>query len=154
MKTENGLPLLDAESAKELAREIIMRVEGGALSPLHLKAQIKRLQDVLEQVDKMTKQDQVSALEKYGKEKPVIGGYRFEMMEAGTRYDYSSCGDLLWHDLNNMAQSLSNKKSEREKFLKALTTSLTEINEETGEIITLNPPVKTSTTTIRITDAN
>ena len=152
MKKENGLPLLDAKSAKELAREIIRRVEGGALSPLRLKAQIKRLQDVLAQVDMATKKDQVSALEQFGKEKPVIGGYRFEMMEAGTRYDYSSCGDLLWNDLNNMSQSLSTQKSEREKFLKTLTTSLTEVNDETGEIITLNPPLKTSTTTIRITD--
>ena len=69
----------------------------------------------------------------------------------GAKYDYSACNDSTWRDLKANEERVSNERKAREVFLKSLKKPLTIANDETGEIETINPPVKSSTTGIKVT---
>jgi len=74
--------------------------------------------------------------------KDSVEGIALENVEAGTKYDYSN--DPVWVDLDK-------KKRDRETFLKTIKDPLSIVNEETGEVYSITPPVKTSSSTYKIT---
>lgn len=78
----------------------------------------------------------------------TINGAKLEARETGTKYDYS--GDPVWRQLNATLAECQQYIKDREAFLKALKKPITEVDDD-GEIITVNPPVKTSTTSLVIT---
>ena len=78
-------------------------------------------------------------------------GATFDVKEAGIKYDFSKCEDVIWNDIDKKMQMLTERKKEREAFLKSLKERFTYVDESTGEIITLYPPQKKSTTTYAIT---
>lgn len=72
--------------------------------------------------------------------------------ELGTKYDYSNCNDSYYNQLLVRLKALNQLVADREKMLKALPLEgVTQLDETTGEIMTLYPPSKTSTTGIKIT---
>ncbi|MCR9066769.1 MAG: hypothetical protein NXI00_22555, partial [Cytophagales bacterium] len=68
-----------------------------------------------------------------------------------TRYDYSGCQDPELNDLTKELAILTEKIKARESFLKGLKKPLTVIDEETGDISKIFPPVKLSTDVIKCT---
>jgi malate/lactate dehydrogenase len=59
-----------------------------------------------------------------------------------TSYDYSKCGDKELEELEAKAKEYSEKITERKSFLKGLKSSITILNEETGETFKVFPPLK------------
>lgn len=53
-------------------------------------------------------------------------------------WDYRNCGDQIYADLMEKQKELK----EREKFLQSITKTTEFSDEDTGEIVTLNPPIK------------
>jgi len=78
-----------------------------------------------------------------------VNGAKLEAREVGTVYDYT--GDPVWVQLNGEIKGLQSKLKEREAFLKTLKEPLTTVDHDTGEAITITPPVKRSTTALVIT---
>lgn len=56
---------------------------------------------------------------------------------TGVSYDFTSCDDQIWNELNSQIESLTEKKKEREKFLKTITKP---IFDENG--IEIKPPIQ------------
>jgi len=48
------------------------------------------------------------------------GGAKFSLKTTGVRYDYASCGDPLWDYLAEKIQDYTERKRDRETFLKGL----------------------------------
>lgn len=94
-----------------------------------------------------------SEIEKYEKSKFISPrGVKFELMEAGTRYDYTKCGDPIYNELIKRLEVLKAEVKEREGFLKGVPDSgITVLDNETGEVVTVYSPTKTSTSTYKIT---
>lgn len=79
--------------------------------------------------------------------------YNAQLIEkmTGVKYDYSECGDSEYTALSEQIEALTEKRKERETFLKSLTKATTIIDDESGEVLTLSPPVKSGSMSIALT---
>ena len=84
----------------------------------------------------------------------TIGGAferKVEAAELGTDYDYSNCNhpdfDQLEDDFNLAKANFDKLK----KFLQTLPKSISMNDENTGEVVTINPAIKSSTSGYKIT---
>ena len=94
--------------------------------------------------------------ELYAKEGGLkLYGHKIEPIESGTKYNYSECNDRVYVRLLEQKAIIDAELKAREKFLQAVPYKGMSINdEETGEAdITIYPPVKTSTSTVKLTFA-
>lgn len=140
------------EQLNTFVAKTVAEVEAGNISALQLKSQLKFVEAAFEGIDKQTRDSQLRELSRYGKEGATLGGYKIEAMEAGIKYDYTVCNDLEWNSLEADIKALQEKKKDRETFLKALSRSTAITDEFTGgETITVNHPIKTSTSSLKFT---
>ena len=139
------------ETIKEHSINLLADLDNGYITPLQLAAQLKYFEDIIANVKEEVRQRVVAEQSKYGKERMTFKGATFDIKEAGVKYDYSHCNDTIWDDLKQQLNDLNDKMKEREAFLKSLKERLTYVDESTGEIVTIYPPQKKSTTTYAIT---
>lgn len=139
------------ESIKEQSLALLKDLDEGHFSPLHLAAQLKFVEDVISNIKEEVRQRVIAEQDKYGKHKMTYYGATFDIKEAGVKYDYSQCQDVIWDDLRKQLDALNEQIKEREAFLKTLKERFTYIDESTGEIVTIYPPQRKSTTTYAIT---
>lgn len=76
-----------------------------------------------------------------GKEYSKFGVKIVEAM-TGVKYDFTVCSDTIWDNLNAEIESLKEKIKERETFLKSVTKKMTIVDEDSGEVVEIHPPVK------------
>lgn len=77
---------------------------------------------------------------------------KIELAETGVKYNFDNCGDPIYEQLEQQLQSIEADLKDRKEFLKTVPTSgLAVINEQTGELNTIYPPSKSSTSTYKIT---
>ena len=138
------------ETIKETSLALINDIDEGHMHPLQVAAQFKFIEDVMTNVKEELRQRVIAEQDKYGKEKMTYHGATFDIKEAGVKYDYSECNDTIWDDLKQQIDALTEQIKEREAFLKNLKERFSYIDESTGEIVTLYPPKRKSTTTYSI----
>ena len=90
---------------------------------------------------------------KYGKSHTTSSGTKIELAEVGTKYDYQTCGDALLDELDNQLLKIENAIKERQTFLKTLPVSGMDVIMEGGEVCKLYPPIKVSTSSVKVTIA-
>lgn len=78
-------------------------------------------------------------------------GVKFEVAETGTKYDFSKCNDPELESLEDMLSKLNEKIKERKEFLKTVPGKGLEIHRGDGELVTVYPPSKTSTSGYKVT---
>jgi hypothetical protein len=77
---------------------------------------------------------------------------KLELAETGVKYNFDNCADALYQQLEQQLQSIEADLKDRKEFLKTVPLSgLSIINEQTGEVSTIYPPSKQSTSTYKIT---
>ena len=140
---------LSKDAMEGSAEQIADLVKSGHANPLDVSTKIAWMINVLEKARKLIQEDSVDEIEKHNG-KANINGAKVEKAETGTTYDYAGCGDHVWDANDALAKSAAEARKAREKFLRALTGPLTEVNTDTGAVDTINPPVKSSTTNIKI----
>lgn len=106
--------------------------------------------EALEQSIKLTNDDAMTEHMKHGKRAEMFGAV-VDSVETGVRYNYQETGDKLWQQLDELVQEYTDKKKNRETFLRSLTQPMNFVDDITGEMYTINPPIKTSSTTLKIT---
>jgi hypothetical protein len=120
----------------------------GLINPLELLRMQKMIEKVFENIKPDLIDLAIDEAMKYEKGFE-FKGCKMEISEAGVSYDYSNCGSSDWNECNRVIVAYTEKRKEIEKLLKAITTPISKINED-GEIETINPPIKKSTTTIKV----
>lgn len=130
------------EEVEKFTAKIKEDIENGNIDPLKLVIHLKGLAKVVENINPILTPLFRSEAEKHGKQFSYHGA-KFKQMEAGTKYDFSNCGDKEWESANKL-------KKEREEFLKRLSKPIEIVDEATGEITKYFPPVKTSTSTYSV----
>ena len=124
----------------------------GEVNPI--EAVVKSMYEVLSSFlkDDDVKELVVNECEKYGKgETPSFAGAKVQVKETGVKWDYTDCGDPVYDSLSIQMEELKQRMKQRESYLKTITERKTEIDEATGEIYTILPPVRTATTSYSIT---
>lgn len=138
---------------KETVDSLVTQVIGGEVDAVETFIKAKALYETLGAFLKNSGvvETTISECEKNGHEGALYNGARMIVAEAGVRYDFSSCNDPKWNDLAAQKATIEAQLKERETFLRAIPGSQTIVNEETGEVATVYPPTKTSSTTVKVT---
>jgi hypothetical protein len=138
---------------EELAIQIVEAIDAGELNPLDIHYQVKAMEDFIKMLTSNSRYKDYVLTEgmKHGKSFQ-FNGSKMEIKETGVKYDYSKCGDPNWQLLEDQISELKDKQKAVEAHLKVLPAEGIEIiSNETGEVIKMFPPVKTSTTSIAVT---
>jgi hypothetical protein len=91
---------------------------------------------------------------KHGKVANTGSGTKIELAEVGTKYDFSNCEDHKIIELENKINLLDSELADRKDFLKTVPLSgLLVTDENTGETYKVYPPLKTSTSSYKVTIA-
>ena len=140
---------------KTFTEQLIEHTLSGYVSPLKIEAQIKSLEDVVKlyrsdkRIKEAVKRD--FEMEYSGQNFGTMGSAEFQLKEVGVKYDFSDCGDPVWHSLTQQMEELKERLKERETVLKAHRDKWEYLDAETGETATVYPPAKTSTTQVVVT---
>lgn len=138
------------EQVQLFAEGIISEVMEGNANPLNVHLQITAIERAVEIIKERIRDSVVTEATKHGKTFELMGT-KVTVKEAGVKYDYESCGDPTWERLDVDAKKAIQQRKDREAFLIGIKDHETIVDEQTGEIITVNAPVKTSTTTVSVT---
>ena len=136
-----------------LANEIILPVIEGDVDPIDVYVKAKAIQDALKIVtdDDRVKDLVICEVEKYGNN-TTYNSASLQVKEMGVKYDYSVCNDSIYNDLVDNIEKLKETLKQREKFLKSISSDGTLIvNEETGEVNKIYPPIKMAAQGISVT---
>lgn len=138
------------EQRQTFVEQVIYNIEEGNQDPLKIHLQVKCLEDIIKQLTShpLYKESLISEAQKFGKSFEHHNA-KFEIKEMGVKYDYSNCGDRIYNELAFKKAELDEKIKEREKLLKSVPLSGMQIIVE-DELVTVYPPVKTSTTSITV----
>jgi hypothetical protein len=110
----------------------------------------KAMEKVFEKIKPTLIENALNEISQYEKNS-VIKGSEFSIVEAGVKYDYSNCNDLEYNTINTQLECLKSTLKDRETFLKSIKEPLQMIDEGSGEVYTIYPPKKTSSTTLKVT---
>lgn len=133
---------------------IRLAVLNGELSALEVLARTKTAQKYVEAIigdgDRNKGIPEVKELarseaEGYGEKIFEFKGFEVQLRELGTRYDFAGTNDPEWILLQAELTELKTRIKNREDYLKTLEAPIEVTNFETGEVITVTPPVKKST---------
>jgi len=134
-----------------MSDQIIEAVKEGEANPIEVVMIMKAFEKVSERVQKEIKENVLTEASKYPENSFELFGNKVEKAELGTKYSYANCGDPVYMRRTQILAEAQEQVKERETFLKAIKQPITIIDDESGEIVTVQAPVKTSTTGIKIT---
>jgi hypothetical protein len=169
-KTQYVTPDISKKGSFIAANNLYTSIMEGHSSAIQVAEMLKFVEETTKQLKEITDDDGKNSFTDLVREEIVRNsddgksytskfGNKFELLEAGVKFDFSSCGDPIWNDLNQQLEKIKVELKERESFLKGLKSSVKMdiINPKTGEIheqVELYPPIKSSTSTYKQTMIN
>jgi len=154
LTTQGILSLFQTTKAERSSfiADVMERIENGTADAIKVHLQLKAMEEIVKSLttNESYKTHLIDAAEKNGK-KFVAFNAEFSIKEMGQRYDFTYCGDDELLEFYTQQEKLKYLIKEREDFLKKVPVSGMQKVTETGEVITLFPPSKTSTTTVAVT---
>jgi hypothetical protein len=129
---------------------VIESVQGGEINPLTVLIQLKAMEKATERILKEIRPNLLTEAAKHPGNEFEYMGNKITKAEHGTKYDYSACGDPVLNDLLADQAKIAEKVKARQDRLKAQTTPETIIDPASGEVITLMPPTKKSTSGLNV----
>lgn len=153
MSTQSLTLLTDTTSITKQVMSLRDMVIRGEVDPLKAFVNIARVAEVIEVLkkDELFLDAAMREYSKYGEKSVTLGICTVTEAQVGTKYDFSQCNDSALNDLYERQAQVKNDVKERETMLKALPSKLTIINDQTGEVTEVLPPIKTSKTTLKLT---
>lgn len=130
--------------------QLIQSVQNGEVNPIEILVQLKAFEKVSERVMKEIKPNVLREAGKYPGSSFEFNGNKIEKAELGTKYNYDTCNDPVYKQLMEEGKALSEKIKAREAFLKSLPGQTTIVDDGSGEVITLSPPLKTSAYGVKV----
>ena len=132
------------------AQQIIDQVESGSLDALEVDIRSKALIDALSQIIKSIANLTLAEADKHGKSFEYKNA-KIQVKELGSKWHYDKSNDSKYFSIKSNIEKLDIERKDRETFLKSLKQKTSILDEETGELIEVFPPYKTSTTGVVVT---
>jgi hypothetical protein len=127
----------------EVAEQIIQRVKDGHESAAKTVAKMRFLSFVFDRVEEIIHEDVLHELQHAPEKEGVqVYGFRIKRKNTGGKYDYQSTNHPVYTRVIEDLKPLLEKKKELEDVLKAIKSTMTIVDETTGESCTVTPPVK------------
>lgn len=151
LSTTGILSLLQTtkEQRGTFVSDVISRIKNGEFSPVLCHLQLKCMEALVEDVVTSDEYKELLLEEaaKHGKTFEMYNG-KFQIKEAGTKYDYSVCEDVVYNELMSAKAELDAKIKERQKFLQNIPENGI-ADPDNGNMI--YRAAKSSTTTVTVT---
>ena len=140
---------LSKDSVNKVAEQLVTLADGGSALEvkLKLKAMSEAITKALEKIDTMARDE----AEKFGTKNFEFLGTNIQLIESGVKYDFSNCGDIELEQMLAEQDSLAERIKARKDIVKNIKGKMILVNESTGESYEVIAPVKSSTSTIKIT---
>ena len=138
------------QEAESFASRLTLSVQEGQINPLELHVKLNAMKKAIEDVQRNTRDFVMSEANKYHERSFDAFTAKIEKAETGVKYDYSVCCDPEWQLALQHEEEFAEQRKQREAFLKTLKAPMNVVLED-GECITINPPVKSSTSFIKVT---
>lgn len=124
-----------------MATEYFERLQNGDVDEVDLYISFKKVEKFVETILPFIKEriDETKLSVAYKKHFVSLVAQR-----GKPTWNYKNCGDAVYSELLEQQKQLK----DREKFLQSITKTTEFTDEETGEVITLNPPIKYQSTNI------
>lgn len=155
LTTTSILRLFDTtkEQRASFAANVVAEIEQGNVNPLDIHLQFKAIEQISETVlkDVQYRSAVLTEAEKYGK-KSTYRNAEISIREVGVKYDYSQCNDPVLSELMSQADEIGEKLKSRQKMLQTIPgEGMAVLIPDTGEMVTVYPPSKSSTTSVAVT---
>lgn len=150
-----------------IANQLYQKVLDGNASAIDTYEGLKFIGDVADELKKCTDElgkndftelvrQEIQERLEGGREVTTKLGSKFALAEVGTKYDFTASGDPIWNYYTAEITKLDKLKKTRETFLKTITdvVIMTFPDPITGELlenVELLPPIKTSTSSFKVT---
>ena len=151
LQMTKGYEHFDKTLVKQMAKSFIEEAENGNIDVLSSLAHLEFMSQVIEMAKEELRVKAISVLDSYGTESKsgvVKHGVTFKIKEAGVKYDYKNTKP--WNELKIKEDAMAAERKSLEEKLKTLSQKMTILDEETGELIEMFPPIKSSKTTVEI----
>lgn len=149
--TVTDLSLFETTKAErqDFAQSVVNGLKEGHSDPLKVHLQVKCMEDLIKQITSHPDYKELTLEEaaKYGKSFEHYNA-KFEVKEMGVKYDFTQCGDPIYNKLVEELAELEKQVKDRQAFLKTVQPGTQLLIED--EVVTLYPPIKTSTTSITV----
>lgn len=129
--------------------QLIQAVKYEGADPLEILVQLRAFEKVSGRVIKEIMENAVTQIDRYNGRTELLGN-ALERMETGVKYHFENCGDYVWEQRKSISEAADLQLKEREKFLMALREPIQILVEETGELQTVRPPQRTSSTGVKV----
>jgi hypothetical protein len=133
------------DQVNSFAQGIIRAVKDGEENPLNVMLQIRAMSKAFEVIKEKINENVITEADKYPGTTFTYRGVELAKGDVKTEYDYETSGDTIWEQRKADFDAAKARLSERESFLKGLKEPMTIVDELTGEIVTIRPPVKKTT---------
>lgn len=138
------------QQVAKFSKQLIQSVMDGETNPLELLVLLRALEKTSETVIDCIRENINSEAAKFSEREIEMFGARLEKSEVGTKYDYASTGDVVWETRDSSVKAAESLRKEREAFLRTLRQPMTVVDESTGEVTQIKPPLKRSTTFVKV----
>lgn len=139
------------EGIDTFARRIVDEVKEGRVDALRVKLLCKTLEKIIDKIDSATKDDQLKEAGKYGDKPFEFYGAELHLTSVKTDYDYTVCNDPVYYRLTEIQKKATEQIKERQEFLKAIKTPQNFVDDETGEVYEIKPPLKKQVDGVKVT---
>jgi hypothetical protein len=81
----------------------------------------------------------------------VVNFTEIAVKDTGVKYDYSKCNYAPYNSLISQKKKIELDQKTMESLLKSISKQTTIVDDATGEVLEVNPPIRTSGTSIVLT---
>jgi hypothetical protein len=152
LQNTKGYESFSKTLVKSTAQSLLSEAQEGNIDTLSTLAHLEFMSQVIELAKDELRQSAVNELDLYGPEAKtgvVKHGVTFQHREVGVRYNFENTP--VWNEIKAKEDAIALERKDLEEQLKVLKSKQTILHEGTGELIEMNPPIKTSKTSVTIT---
>lgn len=129
---------------------VIESVRNGDIDPLKVLIQIRAMEKASDRILKEIKDNLLTEANKYAEQSFDYLGNNIQKGDVRTEYDYSVCGDPIYNFRKRILDESKQQLDDRAAFLKSLKEPITIVDEGSGEVVTVRPPLKKSTPGLKV----
>lgn len=147
LREMDEMPRISRQAIGNEVERIVQAVDAGEINALDAVAFVTAVEAMAKDAKAKIMEAALEEFAKHGEKELEWKGAKISQMEAGVRYDYSN--DPVWAEVKAEENAWAEQRKEVEATLKTLKRP-TEM-QEGDTMVTRMPPVKTSTTTLKVT---
>jgi hypothetical protein len=134
-----------------VASEVANRILDGYEDGLELFIAVKSAQKLLDDITAQIEESALNSAMLYSSKSFDAYGAKIEIREVGTKYNFDNCGDTILARITEEKKKWSDEEKSRQSMLKTLRGKTEMLDPETGEVINVFPPQKSSKTGLVVT---